>query len=284
MAVLTVTGTPVAGVRYTVTTANSADWTSVSNSTYFFDLTDKLVHYKDVNGSVQTILAPQVASVQTVTSSATVTPVSTNDEVTITAQAVGLTLANPTGTFTEGQAVIIRVKDNGTAQTIAYGTSYRGTTLPTTTTVGTTTYIPLIYNSTDGKFDNLSASGVLNTIPWFQTIACSDLTTALTAGTTKAYFRCPYAVTLTSVSASVLTAPTGATLLTVDINENGTTILSTKLTFDASELTTTTATTPAVISDSSLALDSVISIDIDSVGSTVAGAGLLVTLKGTITL
>ena len=29
MAVLTVTGTPVAGVRYTVTTANSADWTSV---------------------------------------------------------------------------------------------------------------------------------------------------------------------------------------------------------------------------------------------------------------
>lgn len=52
MAVLTVTGTPVAGIKYTVTTASSADWPSVSNSTYFFDLTDKLVHYKDSTGAV----------------------------------------------------------------------------------------------------------------------------------------------------------------------------------------------------------------------------------------
>jgi hypothetical protein len=52
MAVLTVTGTPVAGTKYTVTTASSADWASVSNSTYFFDLTDKLVHYKDSTGAI----------------------------------------------------------------------------------------------------------------------------------------------------------------------------------------------------------------------------------------
>lgn len=52
MAVLTVTGTPVAGIKYTVTTASSADWPSVSNSTYFFDLTDKLVHYKDSTGAI----------------------------------------------------------------------------------------------------------------------------------------------------------------------------------------------------------------------------------------
>ena len=55
------------------------------------------------------------ARVQTVTSSATVTPVSTNDLVIITAQAAGLTLANPTGTFTEGHALMIRIKDNATA-------------------------------------------------------------------------------------------------------------------------------------------------------------------------
>jgi hypothetical protein len=47
MAVVTVSGSPVVGTKYTVTTASSADWSSVSNSTYFFDLTDKLVHYKD---------------------------------------------------------------------------------------------------------------------------------------------------------------------------------------------------------------------------------------------
>ena len=93
--------------------------------------------------------------VQTVASSATVTPVSTNDLVTITAQAVGLSLLNPTGSFVEGQALMIRIKDNGTARTIAFGTSYRaiGVTLPTTTVISKTLYLGVIYNSTDAKFD-----------------------------------------------------------------------------------------------------------------------------------
>ena len=112
-------------------------------------------------------------------------------------------------------------------------------------------------------------------------VACSDETTALTTGTAKATFRMPHAMTLTGVRASVTTAPTGGTLLTVDINESGSTILSTKLTVDASEKTTTTAATPAVISDVSLADDAEITIDIDAVGSTIAGAGLKVTLIGT---
>jgi len=95
------------------------------------------------------------ARVQSVTSSATVTPVSTNDLVKITAQSVGLTLSNPTGTFTEGQALMIRIKDNATAQTIAFGTNYRaiGVTLPTTTVISKTMYLGIIYNSTDTKWD-----------------------------------------------------------------------------------------------------------------------------------
>jgi hypothetical protein len=97
------------------------------------------------------------ARVQTVTSSATVTPTSTNDLVIITAQAVGLTLANPTGTFTEGQALMIRIKDNGTARTIAFDTNYRaiGVTLPTTTVISKTMYLGIIYNATDSKWDVL---------------------------------------------------------------------------------------------------------------------------------
>ena len=104
------------------------------------------------NTGDQTFITPRV---QTVTSSATVTAVSTNDIVTITAQAVGLTLANPTGAFVEGQSLIIRIKDNGTARSIAYGTNFRaiGVTAPTTTTANKTTYIGCIYNSTDTKFD-----------------------------------------------------------------------------------------------------------------------------------
>ena len=111
-------------------------------------------------------------------------------------------------------------------------------------------------------------------------VACSDETTALTTGTAKATFRMPYAFTVTDVRASVTTAPTGATLLTVDVNDSGTTILSTKLTFDDSEKTTTTAATPRVISDTALADDAEITIDIDAVGNTIAGAGLKVYIIG----
>ena len=104
------------------------------------------------NTGDQTFLNPRV---QTVASSATVTATSTNDIVTITAQAVGLTLANPTGTFVEGQSLIIRIKDNGTARAITYGANFRaiGVTAPTTTVANKTTYIGCIFNSTDTKFD-----------------------------------------------------------------------------------------------------------------------------------
>jgi hypothetical protein len=104
------------------------------------------------DGTVSTFMNPRV---QSVGSSATVTPTSTNDIVTITAQAVGLTLANPTGAFVEGQSLIIRIKDNGTASSIAYGTNFRaiGVTAPTITVANKTTYIGCIYNSTDTKFD-----------------------------------------------------------------------------------------------------------------------------------
>ena len=97
-------------------------------------------------------------NVQSVSSAATVTPTASNDLVKITAQAVALTLAAPTGSPVEGQALMIRIKDNGTAQTIAWtsGTGgYRaiGVTLPTTTTAGKTTYVGLIYNSNDTTWD-----------------------------------------------------------------------------------------------------------------------------------
>lgn len=92
---------------------------------------------------------------QSVVSAATVTPVTANDVVVITAQAVGLTLANPTGTWQQGQALTVRIKDDGTSRTIAYGAGYRaiGTTLPTATTAGKTIYLFIIYNSTDSRWD-----------------------------------------------------------------------------------------------------------------------------------
>jgi hypothetical protein len=109
---------------------------------------------KSITGA--NIINPRV---QSVTSSATVTATSLNDLVRITAQAAALTLANPTGTFAEGQALIFRIKDNGTARAITFGAKFRavGVTLPTTTTISKTTYVGCIYNSTDDTFDVIAS-------------------------------------------------------------------------------------------------------------------------------
>ena len=110
--------------------------------------------------------------------------------------------------------------------------------------------------------------------------AASDESTALTTGTAKVTFRMPYAMTLSGVRCSLTTAQTSGSILTVDINDSGTSILSTKLTIDNTEKTSTTATTAAVISDTALDDDAEITIDIDQVGDGTA-KGLKITLIGT---
>ena len=110
--------------------------------------------------------------------------------------------------------------------------------------------------------------------------AVSDETTALTTGTGKIEFQMPYAFTVTEVVATVTTAPTTNAGFTVDINEGGVSILSTKITIDATEKTSRTATTPAVISDSSLADNAVITVDIDALSSGGTEAGLKIWLIG----
>lgn len=103
---------------------------------------------------------PSTPRIQTVASAATVTPTFSDDEVIITTQAVALALANPTGTAAEGYGIVLRIKDNGTARAITYGTQYRaiGITLPTTTTINKTLYLGMIYNATDTKWDVVSIS------------------------------------------------------------------------------------------------------------------------------
>jgi hypothetical protein len=94
-------------------------------------------------------------NVQSVSSAATVTPTFSNDGVKVTAQAAGLTLANPSGTAVSMWGWAIRIKDNGTARSISFGTQYRavGVTLPTTTVVGKTLYLGCIWNNDDSKVD-----------------------------------------------------------------------------------------------------------------------------------
>jgi hypothetical protein len=116
--------------------------------------------------------------------------------------------------------------------------------------------------------------------PFELVVAASDEGTALTTGTAKITFRMPRAVTLTAVRASLTTAQASGSLFTVNIKESGTTILSTKITINNTQKTSTTATTPPVISDTSLADDAEMTIDIDQIGDGTA-KGLKIMLIGT---
>ena len=110
-------------------------------------------------------------------------------------------------------------------------------------------------------------------------IACSDETTALTTGT-KVTFRLPFAFTVTEVRASLTTAGTGANLVTLMFEQNGTDILSTAITIDATETTSTTASTPPVILTSALTDDASIDCDVDQIDSGELVQGLRCILLG----
>ncbi len=108
-------------------------------------------------------------------------------------------------------------------------------------------------------------------------LACSDETSDLATGVAKLTFRMPYAFTLSEVKSSVTTAPVGATL-TVDINDGGVSIMTTN---KLDILTTATIDDgTATLTDTAIAEDAVVTVDIDTVGSGTAGAGLKVTLIG----
>ena len=119
--------------------------------------------------------------------------------------------------------------------------------------------------------------------PEFISIALGDESTVLAAASTTVpvtTLHLPYAFTLTDVKVGCTVAPTGASLLTVDVHEAGTTVLSTKVTVDATEKTSGTAATAPVISDSSLAEDSLIQIFVDQLDPNNIAAGVKVYLIG----
>jgi len=76
------------------------------------------------------------------------------DAVTITAQAAAITDVNVTGTPTNFQKLLFRIKDDGTARAITWGSDFEagGVALPTTTTLSKTLLVGFIYDSVDSKW------------------------------------------------------------------------------------------------------------------------------------
>ncbi len=99
--------------------------------------------------------------VTSVTTSSSPTPDANSCDIyELTALAAGATFGAPTGTPTNGQGLIIRIKDNGSARSLSWNAIYRtiGVELPTTTVANKTTYVGLMYNQGANKWDAVAVS------------------------------------------------------------------------------------------------------------------------------
>lgn len=108
--------------------------------------------------------APRRPQIQTpLTGAGSITPTFNDDQVNLTGHTVPIVFNNPTGTVADGWGIVLRFKDSGTARAVTWGTQYRaatGLTLPSTTVVGKTHYVGMVYNAADTKWDVLSITSV----------------------------------------------------------------------------------------------------------------------------
>lgn len=136
------------------------------------------------------------------------------------------------------------------------------------------------FNGTSYDTKYVTGANIVAAVPQCLVITVGDETTAITAGTAKYTFRCPFDFVLTKVKASLNVAPTTSGTFQVDVNSGGSSIFSTPITIDLTEKTTETAATPNVISTPSLSNDVEITIDVDSISGGATEAGLKVYLIG----
>jgi len=87
----------------------------------------------------------------------------------------------------------------------------------------------------------------------------------------------PWGFTVTDIDLHAKGAPTGTGVI-IDINDGGTSIYSTLPKIQATQ---TTEDGYEIISDTTLAKGSEITVDIDQIGSTFAGSGFTIMLHGT---
>lgn len=98
-----------------------------------------------------------------------------------------------------------------------------------------------------------------------------DESSPITATTAKLTFYWPYDnTTLSAIWAGLTVVQTSGSTFTIDVNKNGTTMLSTKITIDNTEDTSLTAATQPALSTTTLSRGDKIVIDVDQVGDATA--------------
>lgn len=201
-----------------------------------------------------------------------------NSDVTLTAAQGRVDILHLTGVLTGNINVIV---SDGPQKFVVFNVTTGNFTLTVKTAAGTGIVIPRIkpiYLYSDGT-NVVDVSVIFPTSLMEIIVDIGDETTAITTGTAKKTFRIPRAMTLTEVRASLTVAQATGTIFTVDVNEGVSSIFSTPITIDNTTTTSVGATTPAVISDTSLADNAVMTVDVDQIGDGTA-AGLKVQLIG----
>jgi hypothetical protein len=146
--------------------------------------------------------------------------------------------------------------------------------LASTLTTGVTEY----GNSATWTYGTGRAAAHREALQVFETIgiACSDMTTVLTTGE-KIAFDMPFDFSARRVYASLAVAPT-VSALTLDVEDEGTSILNAVLSISTSANNAETSTFASAASSYALSKGDRVTVDIDSVGS--SNAGLIVFIEG----
>ncbi len=149
----TLTGNPLAPTP----SANDND-TSIATTAYV--QTELTAYASDTVTETNKRITPRVTSE---TSSATPTINTDNSDMhSITALAAAITsfTTNLTGTPTNGQKLIVRVKDDGTGRAITWGASFvaYGVALPTTTVASKVLTVGFIWDSVSSKFGCIASA------------------------------------------------------------------------------------------------------------------------------
>lgn len=115
--------------------------------------TDTLVGRATTDTLTNKRITPRIG---TTASGSTITPTGdASDQYNVTALAADATIAAPSGTPTDGQRLILRILDNGTARALTWNAAYRavGVTLPTTTVISKVLYVGFIWSSQNSTWD-----------------------------------------------------------------------------------------------------------------------------------
>jgi predicted RNA-binding protein with TRAM domain len=185
----------------------------------------------------------------------------------ITAAKISATL-KPSGSAATGTEALRAIGSTGS--TAAAGNhAHNASAVVVSPAVGGDATVQAVLETHETRLDSAqSGSGPAPSLVVFEQAG------TLTTGTGVGRVRFPTAATIISVSASINTAPTGAALI-VDVHKNGTTVFTTQA--DRPEIAISGfASADEVPAVTAIAAGDYLTVDIDQVGSSVAGANLVV--------